>query len=616
MERNISVTAKPSYEDLERRIRVLEEELIETRNRVASLQDTEDRYRLLVENANDAILLIQDDVVKFVNYQAVASFGYSEREFLTTSVFDLIHPDDRPVVIERYLQKIRGNNQPTRFTYRAIHKNGQIRWIENSSVMVKWQGRPATLNLIVDVTERMRAEEELRESENRLRAQYHGIPIPTFTWRKRGEDFILVSLNDRAKAIVGDRTGAFLGRSATEIYQNRPAALTSFRRCFDEKRVIQLETRSENFMPGRIAMVTFVYVPPDSVMVHADDVTERRQAEDALRNSEARYQFLAESMADVVFTVDMNLVTTYVSPSIERMLGFSPSERLAQSVGQQLSPESQRLVLDVLAEELEREKEAGIDPDRSRTLELEYYHKDGSIRHLVTYIRAMRDAGGRLTGFYGSHHDITDRKRAEEELQRTLESLRKSFGATIQVMVSAVESRDPYTAGHQNRAADLARAIAAEMELPRETIDGVQMAAAIHDIGKLSVPAEILSRPTKLSAPEFYLIKEHAQKGYDILKDVESPWPLAEIVYQHHERLDGSGYPRSLKGDEILLEARIMAVADVVESMASHRPYRPARGIGKALEEIEKHKGVLYDRRVVEACLRLFRERGYLLKKT
>jgi len=610
------VTAKPSYEDLERRIGVLEEELIETRHREVSLQDTEDRYRLLVENANDAILLIQDGVVKFVNYQAVASFGYSEQEFLTTPIFDLVHPEDRSMVTERYLQKVRGDNQPTRFTYRTIHKNGQIRWIENSSVMVKWQGRPATLNLIMDITERQRAEEELRESENRLRAQYHGIPIPTFTWRKRGEDFILVSLNDRAKAMVGNRTGAFLGRSANEIYKNRPAALTSFRRCFDERRVIQLETRSENFMPGRIAMVTFVYVPPDSVMVHADDITERKQAEEALRNSEARYQFLAESMADVVFTVDMNLVTTYVSPSIKRMLGFSPSERVAQNVGQQLTPESQRLILAILTEELEREKEAGIDPDRSRTLELEYYHKDGSIRHLVTYIRAMRDAEGRLTGFYGSHHDITDRKRAEEELQRTLESLRKSFGATIQVMVSAVESRDPYTAGHQNRAADLARAIAEEMGLPRETIDGILMAASIHDIGKLSVPAEILSRPTKLSAPEFYLIKEHAQKGYDILKNVESPWPLAEIVYQHHERLDGSGYPRNLKGDEILLESRIMAVADVVESMASHRPYRPARGIGKALEEIEKHQGVLYDRRVVEACLTLFRERGYLLKKT
>jgi HD-GYP domain-containing protein (c-di-GMP phosphodiesterase class II) len=139
------------------------------------------------------------------------------------------------------------------------------------------------------------------------------------------------------------------------------------------------------------------------------------------------------------------------------------------------------------------------------------------------------------------------------------------------------------------------------------------MAGSIHDIGKLTIPAEILSKPTKLTNIEFSLIKEHSRKGYEMLKDVESPWPLAEIVHQHHERMDGSGYPRNLKGDEILMEARIMAVADVVESMASHRPYRPAIGIEAALEEIEKNKGILYDDTVADACLRLFREKGFQL---
>jgi putative nucleotidyltransferase with HDIG domain len=213
-------------------------------------------------------------------------------------------------------------------------------------------------------------------------------------------------------------------------------------------------------------------------------------------------------------------------------------------------------------------------------------------------------------------HDITDRKLAEEALQRTLESLRKAFGTTIQVMVSAVETRDPYTAGHQLRSADLARSIATEMGLPQEKIDGIRMAGSIHDIGKLSVPSEILSKSTKLTNIEFSLIKEHSQKGYEMLKDVESPWPLAQIVYQHHERMNGSGYPRNLKGDEILTEARIMAVADVVESMASHRPYRPALGIEAALEEIEKNKGTLYDADAVDACLRLFRDKGFQLEGT
>jgi putative nucleotidyltransferase with HDIG domain len=180
-------------------------------------------------------------------------------------------------------------------------------------------------------------------------------------------------------------------------------------------------------------------------------------------------------------------------------------------------------------------------------------------------------------------------------------------------MVSAVEMKDPYTAGHQLRSANLACAIATEMGLPREKIDGIRMAGSIHDIGKLSIPSEILSKPTKLTNLEFLMIKEHAQIGYEMLKNVESPWPLAQIVYQHHERMDGSGYPRNLKGDEILLEARIMAVADVMEAMASHRPYRPSLGIEVALEEIEKNKVILYDEAVADACLKLFREKGYKL---
>jgi len=209
---------------------------------------------------------------------------------------------------------------------------------------------------------------------------------------------------------------------------------------------------------------------------------------------------------------------------------------------------------------------------------------------------------------------ITQRRQAEDALQQTLKSLRKAVSSTIQVIVSTLEARDPYTAGHQIRVADLTRAIATEMNFSKDRIEGVFMAASIHDIGKLSVPAEILSKPGKLTETEFSLIKEHSKKGYEILKNVESAWPLAEIVYQHHERMDGSGYPRNLKGDEILMEARILAVADVVEAMASHRPYRPTLGIDAALKEIEDNRGVLYDADVVDVCLRLFREKGFQLK--
>ncbi|MCX5849167.1 MAG: HD-GYP domain-containing protein [Deltaproteobacteria bacterium] len=207
--------------------------------------------------------------------------------------------------------------------------------------------------------------------------------------------------------------------------------------------------------------------------------------------------------------------------------------------------------------------------------------------------------------------EIIEHKMAEEELQRTLDILKKSIGVTIHAMVCAVEARDPYTAGHQLRSANLASAIAEEMGLSQDKIDGINMASSIHDIGKLSIPTEILTKPTKLTNLEFSLIKEHPSSGYEMLKNVESPWPLAQIVYQHHERMDGSGYPRKLKGDEILMESRVLAVSDVVEAMASHRPYRPSLGIDAALEEIEKNRGILYDNVVVDACLKLFRQKNY-----
>ncbi len=233
------------------------------------------------------------------------------------------------------------------------------------------------------------------------------------------------------------------------------------------------------------------------------------------------------------------------------------------------------------------------------------YVMKGNLSRLVPAIeRELQDAESRI-----------QRKQAEKRLQDTLDSLRRAVNTTIQVMVSAVETRDPYTSGHQSRSADLARAIAIEMELPQDDIDGIRMAGSIHDIGKLSIPAEILSKPTKLSDIEFRLIKEHARKGYEMLKDVESHWPLAEMVYQHHERMDGSGYPRGLKGGEILIEARILAVADVVEAMASHRPYRPGLGIDAALVEIENNRGIYYDGAVADACLRLFREKGFQLSE-
>lgn len=212
--------------------------------------------------------------------------------------------------------------------------------------------------------------------------------------------------------------------------------------------------------------------------------------------------------------------------------------------------------------------------------------------------------------------DISARKNAEREKQNILHDLRKALGGTIQVIARIVEIKDPYTAGHQKRVADLARSIATQMGLSKEQINAIRLAGSIHDVGKISVPSEILTKPGKLLDSEFELIKAHSQTGYEILKEIDFPWPIADIVLQHHERLDGSGYPQGLAGEKICMEARILNVADVVEAMATNRPYRPALGIKKALEEISRNRGRFYDPDVVDVCIRLFETKKYRFDHT
>lgn len=227
------------------------------------------------------------------------------------------------------------------------------------------------------------------------------------------------------------------------------------------------------------------------------------------------------------------------------------------------------------------------------------------------YEEDSRIPQGRFLGTIGIIRDITDRKRTEEILKQTLENLEKTFEGTVYALSLLSEKRDPYTGGHQQRVSYLASHIAKEMSLSSEQVKGIKVAGILHDIGKIYVPAEILSKPGKLTEGEFGVIKFHPQVGYDILKTIDFPWPVAQVALQHHERCNGSGYPSGLSGDQILLEAKILSVADVVEAMTFQRPYRPALGIDEALKEVSNNKGTLYDPAAVDACLTLFREKNF-----
>ena len=355
-------------------------------------------------------------------------------------------------------------------------------------------------------------------------------------------------------------------------------------------------------------------VNEDELRTMVETALYRHEMERTLVESERRYRLLAENIADVIWTMDMNMQFTYISPSVTALSGRTPDEFIELGIDKCLTPDSLNIINKVFKEETSIEASGSGDPSRTRMLELELVRKDGSIIWIECRVSSLRAPDGRMVGVLGAICDITNRKRAKEKLEQSYRKLQETLEGIINTLALTVEIRDPYTAGHQLRVTQLANAIAMELDLSEEQIRGIHMASLIHDVGKINVPAEILSKPSKLTENEFNLLKSHSQTGYDILKNVDFPWPIAKIVLQHHERMDGSGYPQGLKGEEILLAARIIGVADVVEAMVSHRPYRPAMGIEKALKEISLNRGVLYDSQVVDTCLKLFTEKGFAFK--
>jgi PAS domain S-box-containing protein/putative nucleotidyltransferase with HDIG domain len=342
-----------------------------------------------------------------------------------------------------------------------------------------------------------------------------------------------------------------------------------------------------------------------------------KEAEEALYRSEESYKILSESLIDVIWMTDIDLNLLYISNSVTSLLGYMPEELLNERVDKMFTLDSGkalRFYYENAIKELKNLKNIRESKNahfNNAILELEQVHKEGFKVWTEVRVSFMYDSKNNLTGISGVTRDITGRKEALRALSESFKTLTKALEASIEAMGKTTEIRDPYTAGHQKRVGILAYEIAKMMNLTNDQKEGVRLAGAIHDIGKIYVPAEILSKPGKISENEFNILKTHSQVGYDILRTIDFPWPIAKIVLQHHERIDGSGYPNGLKGDEILIEAKIIGVADVVEAMASYRPYRPALGIDKALEEILKNKGKIYDPEIVDICQDLIVNKGF-----
>ena len=515
------------------------------------------------------------------------------------------------MVMDNHIRRLKGEEFPHIHSFRLIHKDGSVRWGELNAVLINWKGKPAVMNFAKDITENKRAEETMLESEAKFRALAESSSAAIFLIQ--GTKYIYV--NPAFETVIGytmeDLADMnfwdFTHPDMRELIRDRGLNRLKGQKGPPARYEIKFITKNgqEKWVDYSAAVIELDNKP--TIMGSTFDITDRKQSEEKLRRSEEKYRSLVENSQEGIFqsTAEGNHIA--VNQAFANILGYdSPEEVMAiiADISHQIyvHPDDRTKILQII------EKEGLV-----RGYETEFYKKDGSKIWVSVNMHAVRDNEGKLLYYQGINQDISEKKNMEAERQQNIERLRKSLEATINAMAATVETRDPYTAGHQRRVADLARSIAVEMKLGKGQIDSIRMAAAIHDIGKISLPTEILTKPTKLSDLEFSLIKTHSLSGYDILKDIEFPWPVADIVLRHHERMNGSGYPDGLKGENIPLEARILAIADVVEAITSHRPYRPALGIALALEEISRNKGSLYDADGADACLKLFKEKGYTL---
>lgn len=332
----------------------------------------------------------------------------------------------------------------------------------------------------------------------------------------------------------------------------------------------------------------------------AVEITAEKQALEELRANEARYRIAFEASPSPMWVYDLATFRFLaVNDAAVAHYGYSRDEFHAMTIKDIRPAEDVPRLIEKVAAHVAGLDDAGLW--RHRT-------KDGRIidvritSHSVIY-------EGRAAEVILAQ-DVTEQLRADEQVKAYVARIERTILGTANAIAELIDLRDPYTGGHELRVGKIAASIAAEMGLDANTRRGLQIAGSLHDIGKIAIPAEILSKPGPLSLPEFDLVKSHAQAGYEVLKNIDFPWPVAEVARQHHERLDGSGYPRGLKGDGIILEARIIAVADVIEAMSTHRPFRPALGIDRALAEIADGRGTRYDAAVVDAALYWYRQMG------
>lgn len=629
-----------------------------------SVIESEERFRTLVEAAHDATILMDSEgKIAFWNRAAESIFEYSPQQALGQELHRLIvRPQDR-ASFEKGFETFRTSGQGPivgrTIELVAVRSDGTNFPIELSVAAIKRQGAWHAMGVVRDITRRRRAEEDLRQAKEYLERLIDYANAPIVVWSPLYE---ITRFNRAFEHLTGYDAAEVMGQKLEMLFPeySRGDSLGKIRQTLTGEQWESMEIpvlrkdgnvrvalwNSANIYAadGKTLMATIAQ--GQDISIHKEHqskisklnallmVIRRINEELLVAKAEAP---LFQQVSDALLALEgITAVTIWLKGADFEVkpaacAGIALEEQAAVKIRWDDSEYSRgptgsairtgRPVLmgtEQIDADLAPWKQALMARNVRFVASLPLVHDTETIGALTVLSVREEAFGDEEMAFLNEVADdiaIGVRSlRLSIRLEKTLESLRKTLDGTVEAIAQMTEIRDPYTAGHERHVAKLAAAIAKEMGFPEKRIEGLRTMGYLHDIGKITVPAEILSKPGKLNEFEFGIIKNHPQVGYDILKTLEFPWPVAQAVLQHHERLDGSGYPNGLKGDEIILEARIMAVADVVESMGSHRPYRPALGIEKALEEIRTNKGRLYDPDVVDVCLKLFTEKEFKIE--
>ncbi len=612
------------------------------------LVESEARYQALFERGLHCIY-VHDLQGNFLdaNGAALKLTGYTREELSTIRISDLISEDQLALARQITAEIVQKGAVSTPTEYRLKHKDGTYVWIETEATLLTREGKPYAIQGIArDITER-KQQEKLQYSIYRIADAAHQaeklddlfVSIHNIISYLMPAKNFYIALYDRTLDQISfpyfvdqleDKPGVRRsGRGLTEYVIRTGKPLLASKEMMDE-----LVQEGEIEIIGRNS-VDWLGVPlvtktgtigvlalqsyEDKVRFTSKNVfilrfvseqiamsIERKMAEDALAESERKYKSITENVHVGIYrnTADPEGRFIEINPAIVRILGYQNRNELMKTrvIDHYCNPEDRSHMREKLIRQ-------GAIKDE----ELFLRRKDGGTFIASVSAIGVKDDNGSIVYYDGVLEDITERRNAEQKLRESYEKLRRVLNGTVHALASTTEKRDPYTAGHQQRVAQLACAIAQEMSMSVSDIEGIRVAGIVHDIGKIYVAAEILNKPITLKDIEMELIKTHCQAGYEILRTVDFPWPVAETVLQHHEKMDGSGYPRGLKSNAIMMSARILAVADVVEAMVSHRPYRSALSMEEAIDEITENRNRLYDTAVVDACIRVF-NKGFQFK--